>query len=68
MKTTIEWFDPKDAMPKGVDEVLAIIKTNAIMQLNYSDKHKAFNASGNSEPEHAFPVKYWAYLPEELAR
>lgn len=69
MKTTIEWFDPKDAMPKGVDKVLAVTKTSGISDLYYSNKHKAFNATDDEEtPKFPLNIKYWAYIPEELKR
>lgn len=63
MKTTIEWFTPKEKTPRN-GEVLALCTPGYITTLNVYDGH--FNCSCGDSFETEIEVVVWAYTPKKL--
>lgn len=58
-----EWFDAKTNPPTESGEVLVFTKSGFHMILNYSVRHKAFNAFDDFEDaERAIEVTHWMPL------
>lgn len=65
--TTLEWYRPADKLPEKSQNVFIISYSGAsVDSVNYSKSHNAFNARDGYEPQSAFPVSYWAYIPADL--
>ena len=65
--TTLEWYRPADKLPEKSQKVFFISDSGAsVDSVNYSKSHNAFNARDGYEPQSAFPVSYWAYIPADL--
>lgn len=64
MKTTIEWFRPKEKKPRN-GEVLVLCVTGYITTVNVYDGH--FNCTCGDSFETEFDnVVLWAYMPQKL--
>ena len=65
-----EWISVKDRLPDTSREVIiAFVPRSFMMIVNYSAKHKAFNAFDNDDEEHVAEfsfddVTHWRELPE----
>lgn len=61
-----DWISCKDANPAESGEYFAIAHSGAVLSLEYSARHDAWNANDYREPIHAIAVDYWMpiVLPE----
>ena len=65
MKTTIEWFTPKEKTPRN-GEVLALCTSGYITMVNCYKGH--FNASSFNLDNEFDGVVMWAYPPQSLEK
>ncbi len=63
-KRKLEFYSVGEKLPEEEGDVLTITDNDNYAMLNYSLKHKAFNAYSYSDDcKHKIDVKYWAYIP-----
>ena len=60
-----QWISVKDRLPDESEEYLVFSKRGYRSVLDYSTRHKEFNAKDTEkEPLHAIEVTHWMPLPE----
>ena len=60
-----QWIDAEYCLPQESGEYLVITRCGNYMVLNYSVRHKVFNAHDDSySAENEIQVKYWMRLPK----
>lgn len=59
----LQFHNAKEELPEKSGFYMAITDTNLVTSLDYSAKHKLFNASDNYTKA-AVPVKYWAKIDD----
>ena len=61
----MEWISVKDRLPERSGEYLVFTANGAYMALEYSEKHRAFNASDWLEDANkAISCTHWMPLPD----
>lgn len=62
----LEWYSTATKLPDTSREVFIMTSSSYISFTTYSAKYQAFNASDDHEPKSAYPVAYWADMPENM--
>lgn len=72
MKVEINFFKAREKLPSRSGVYLVITDAGALHTLDYSKKHKKFNATDGADREfvenYALSVAWWAYINADLKK